>query len=190
MYLSDAPAAASAASFEPRTKAFVLESLFRGTQVQGPFLEELRAAGYDPFRPEPSYSTQTMRRCLDIAQRHLFATASKAEGRRQLGRRFVQGFAETQLGKMVVSGLPLIGPARYLRRFPEHVKFDTRTTARVLPVQLDERSFRMEFRDDPYLTPDFMSGVLEEGLRLAGVEAAVHTGAVHGPGSFDLLASW
>jgi uncharacterized protein (TIGR02265 family) len=181
---------AAAISPEARTKAFVLESLFRGTQVAGSFLEELRAAGYDPFRPELSYTTQVMRRCLDIAQRHLFATASKEEARRQLGRRFVQGFAETQLGKMVVSGLPLIGPARYLRRFPEHVKFDARASARILPVQLDERSFRLEFRDDPFLTPDFMSGVLEEGLRLAGAEPTLRTAAVHGPGSFDLLATW
>jgi uncharacterized protein (TIGR02265 family) len=183
--------AASVAPHDPsRTKAFVLESLFRGLQMQGHFLEELRAAGYDPFRPEPSYATQVMRRCLDVAQRHLFATASKEEGRRQLGRRFVQGFAETQLGKMVVSGLPLIGPVRYLRRFPEHVKMDTRERARVTSVQLDERRFRVEFRGDPFLTPDFMSGVLEEGLRLTGVEASLRTGAVHGPGSFDLLASW
>lgn len=181
---------ASALPPEARTKAFVLESLFRGIQLQGPSLDELRAAGYDPFRPEPSYTTQVMRRCLDLAQRRLFATATKAEGRRQLGRRFVQGFAETQLGKMVVSGLPLIGPMRCLRRFPEHVKLDARAAARITPVQLDARSFRMEFRDDPFLAPDFMSGVLEEGLRLAGAQPTLHTVAVHGPGSFDLLATW
>ncbi|MBF5041513.1 DUF2378 family protein [Aggregicoccus sp. 17bor-14] len=172
-----------------RTKGFVLESLFRGLQVQGGFLDDLRQAGYDPFRPEVSYGTQVMRRCLDVAHRHLFPTLSKEEGRRQLGRRFVQGFAETQLGKMVVSGLPLIGPVRYLRRFPEHVKMDAREEARVTAVQLGERSFRMEFRGDAFLTPDFMSGVLEEGLRLTQVEPTLSAEA-RGRGDFDLLVSW
>ncbi len=174
---------------DARTKAFVLESLFRGLQVQGRFLDDLRQAGYDPFRPEPSYSAQVMRRCLDVAHQHLFPTATKEEGRRQLGRRFVQGFAETSLGRVVTQGLPLIGPMRYLRRFPEHVKFDTRASARVTAVQLEERRFRMEFRDDPFLTPDFMSGVLEEGLRMTGVEPTL-SAVAHARGSFDLLVSW
>ncbi len=187
--LAPASAPPPAAHSDSRTKAFVLESLFRGTQVQGRFLEDLKAAGFDPFRVETSYPTQVMRRCLDVAQRHLYPVASKEEGRRQLGRRFVQGFAETQLGRVVVTGLPLIGPARYLRRFPEHVKMDTRERARVTAVQLEEQRFRMEFRGDPFLTPDFMSGVLEEGLRLAGAQATVRVEA-HGPGSFDLLVSW
>jgi uncharacterized protein (TIGR02265 family) len=179
----------SPAHLDSRTKAFVLESLFRGTQVQGRFLEDLKAAGYDPFRAEASYPTQVMRRCLDVAQRHLFPMASKEEGRRQLGRRFVQGFAETQLGRVVMTGLPLIGPARYLRRFPEHVKMDTRERARVTAVQLEEQRFRVEFRGDPFLTPDFMSGVLEEGLRHTKVEPTV-SAVVHGQGDFDLLVSW
>jgi uncharacterized protein (TIGR02265 family) len=175
---------------DSRTKSFVLESLFRGLQVQGRFLDELREAGYDPFHPQASYSAQVMRRCLDVAHRHLFPTATKAEGRRQLGRMFVQGFAETSLGKVVIAGLPLLGPMRYLRRFPEHVKMDTRAGGRVTAVQLDERRFRMEFRDDPFLTPDFMTGVLEEGVRRTGVEPTL-SAVSHGErGSFDLLVSW
>ena len=67
------------------------------------------------------------------------------------------------LGRVVSVSLPLLGPARFLKKFPEHLRFDSSPII-VNAVQVSERQFRMEFRTGVGLSPYFLRGLLEEAL--------------------------
>ncbi len=174
---------------EARTAAVFFESIFvHDLQAAGAFAQELKAAGFDPARMEVSYPAPLFLRCLELAQRHRFPRLSQSEAHRELGRSFARGLGHTLLGKVIVIAVPLLGPVRYLRRFPEHMKMSSGKHARVLPVQKGEREFVMEFHAAPVL-PHFVAGVLEMGLRAARVEPTLDV-QVQGPERFDIHITW
>ncbi|ADO68830.1 DUF2378 family protein [Stigmatella aurantiaca] len=105
-----------------------------------------------------------------------------------MGHQFVQGFARTVLGGAVSAGIPLVGPVRFLKKFPEHLRFDTSPIS-VNSVQLGDRQFRLDFRASVDLSPFFLQGVVEEGLRLTRVVPVLRV-ARHSPISFTLHVTW
>jgi uncharacterized protein (TIGR02265 family) len=110
------------------------------------------------------------------------------EGRRRLGHHFVRGFSRTVLGAAVAAGMPHIEPTRFLKKFPEHLRFDT-VPLLVKSVEVAERQYRMEFRTSVELSPFFLRGILEEGLRLTRVNPNIRV-ARHSSISFDLHITW
>jgi uncharacterized protein (TIGR02265 family) len=171
------------------TRAMIFEGLFvHGLHVDGELAEALRAEGVDVRALKLEYPMRVLNRCVDLAHQHLYPGLSEDEAQRRLGRIFVQGFAQTLLGRVVVVGMPMLGPVRYLKRFPDHLRLDS-SPLRVLPVQVGERAFRMEFRNEGLVRPEFMAGVLLEGLRLARTEANI-TVERHSLLSFDLHITW
>lgn len=174
---------------EPMTPASNLESLFvQGLRVDGALAEALRAEGVNVRALKGEYPLRVLNRCVDLACEHLYPDQPLESARRQLGRIFVQGFTQTLLGRVVVVGLPMLGPVRYLKRFPDHLRSDS-SQLRVLSVQVGERAFRLEFRNEVLVMPEFMAGVLLEWLKLARTEAAL-TIERHSPMSFDLHITW
>ncbi|NMO19767.1 DUF2378 family protein [Pyxidicoccus fallax] len=170
-------------------RAVMFEALFlHGVRATEALEEAMRAEGVDLRALKPEYPWVTYNRCVDLTWKHLFPDLSAEQGRRELGRAFVRGFTRTLLGGAVVAGQPVLGPARYLKRFPDHLRLDS-SRLRVTPIQVGERAFRMEFRNEIPVTPDFMVGVLEEGLRLTRTEANF-TVERHSPMSFDLHIAW
>lgn len=187
MVSSSSPKAAAAS--EPMTRAMLFESLFiHGLKAEGALVEVLRAEGVDLRALKLEYPMRVFNRCVDRAGAHVYPGLPAEAARRQLGRVFIQGFAQTLLGKVVAVGMPLLGPVRYLKRFQDHLHMDS-SPLRVTPVQVGERAFRMEFRNGVEATPDFMAGLLEEGLRYTRTEARIVPERL-GPMSFDLHITW
>ncbi|MBZ4418069.1 DUF2378 family protein [Myxococcus sp. RHST-1-4] len=167
----------------------IFESLFvQGLRADGAFAEALLAEGVDVRALKLEYPMRVLNRCVDLARQHLYPDLPEEAAQRHLGRVFVQGFTQTLLGRVVVVGMPMLGPVRYLKRFPDHLRLDS-SPLRVLPVQVGERAFRMEFRNEALVRPDFLAGVLLEGLKLARAEAAI-TVERHSLLSFDLHITW
>ncbi len=176
-------------SSEPMSRATVFECLFvRGLNADGALAELLLAEGVNLRDLEREYPIRVLNRCLDLTCAQLYPDLPVEDARERLGRAFVQGFVTTLMGRAVAAGLPLLGPVRYLRRFPDHVRLDD-SPLRVTLVQLGERSFRMEFRNDFQVMSGFMSGVLLEWLKLTRVEATIATER-QSPMSFDLHITW
>jgi uncharacterized protein (TIGR02265 family) len=104
---------------------------------------------------------------VTVARRHAAAHLPEAEGYRLLGQKFIGGFFDTLVGKMVAVGLPLVGPAKTLQRL-------TRTWAagqpdlKVETLQETERSWRITLRERGILA-DFCAGIFEGGLSRTGV---------------------
>jgi uncharacterized protein (TIGR02265 family) len=174
---------------EPMTRATVFDCLFiKGLRADGALAELLRAEGVELRSLNAEYPIRVLNRCVDATCAHLYPDLELEDARLRLGRSFVQGFVQTLLGKAVAVGLPMLGPVRYLKRFPDNVLMDD-SPLRVSLVQLGERTFRMEFRNEFQVLSGFMSGVLLEWLKLARAEATITTER-HSPMSFDLHISW
>jgi uncharacterized protein (TIGR02265 family) len=174
---------------EPMTRAILFEGLFvHGLPRNEPFEAEMREAGFDRDDLLPQYPLRLFRQCLDIACKHFYPGLTVEEGRRRLGQQFAQGFSQTVLGRVVSVSLPLLGPARFLKKFPEHLRFDS-SPILVNAVQVGERQFRMEFRTGVGLSPYFLRGLLEEGLRMARATPAIRV-TQPSPISFDLHITW
>ncbi len=167
----------------------VFECLFlKGLNADGALAGLLRAEGVDVHSLEREYPIRVLNRCVDVTCAHLYPDLPIEDARLRLGRSFVQGFVQTLMGRVVAAGLPMLGPVRYLKRFPDHVLLDD-SPLKVALVQLGERTFRMEFRNDFQVMSGFMSGVLLEWLKLARAEATI-TSERHSPMSFDLHITW
>jgi uncharacterized protein (TIGR02265 family) len=171
------------------TSSLVFENLFlRALDVQGPLREALLREGFDPADVKEAYPLRVLNACVDLASGHLWPGRPLEEGRRELGRLFVQGWKQTVLGKVVTFAVGLLGPTRYLNLFPEHLKMDTlRIHAVSIPV--GARAVRVEVHDNPGNTPHFMAGMLEEGLRMTRVEPVIDV-EVLAPRSFNLHVRW
>lgn len=174
---------------EPMTRAILFEGLFvQGLSRNEAFEQELREAGFDRDDLLPQYPLSVFRKCLDIACRHFYPGLTVEEGRRRLGHQFVQGFCRTVLGGVVSVSMPLLGPVRFLKKFPEHLRFDS-SPILVNAVQVGERQFRMEFRTGVGLSPFFLRGILEEALRMTKANPVIRV-AQSSPISFDLHITW
>ncbi len=166
----------------------VFEGLFRRALKPTPALvEELRRIGYDPERPKTEYPMPVWSDCLEAARRHVYPTLSRAEGMEALGRDFANGYLETIVGKVIGAALPLLGPARALRRLPNY--FTTARTDVTLTVDMEgDRRARVRVAD-PYPMPEMLVGIIIAGLRKTGVEASVSIERQVGY-NYDLLVSW
>lgn len=174
---------------EPMTRAMVFESLFvQGLRADGMLADLLRAEGVDVRNLKMEYPSRVLTQCVDVACAYLYPDLPLADARLRMGRIFVQGFIQTLLGRVVAVGMPMLGPVRYLKRFPDHLRMDS-SPVRVMPVQVGERAFRMEFRNEVQVPPEFISGILLEGLKLARAEATI-TAEPLSPMSFDLHITW
>jgi len=174
---------------EPMTRAILFEGLFvHGLPRNEAFEAELREAGFDRDDLLPQYPLRLFRQCLDIACRHFYPGFAVEEGRRRLGQQFAQGFAQTVLGRVVSVSLPLLGPVRFLKKFPEHLRFDSSPILAHV-VQVAERQVRMEFRTGVGLSPYFLRGLLEECLRMTRATPTVRV-TQNSPISFDLHITW
>src|ERR1043165_6540634 len=103
----------------PTIEAALFEGLFvRAVQPGGAFAAELRSAGCDLERIQPRYPVTVWRKALGIARRHLYADRPEEPGYRALGHRFIDGYFETIIGKIVSVPLGLMSPERVIQRIP------------------------------------------------------------------------
>jgi uncharacterized protein (TIGR02265 family) len=154
------------------TQGSVVEGMYvRALQPTGAFAEELRAVGVDVRRLEATYPTEVWQASLAVARRHAAGHLSEEEGYRLLGTKFMAGFFDTLVGRMLAVGMPLLGPSKTLQRL-------TRTWAagqpdlKVETVQETERSWRITLREKGILA-DFCAGMFLGGLTLTGVKPEV-----------------
>jgi uncharacterized protein (TIGR02265 family) len=157
---------------EPTTQGSAVEGMFvRALQPTGAFADELRKVGVDVTRLEPLYPTRVWQASLEVARRHTAARLPESEGYRQLGRKFIGGFFDTLVGKMIAIGLPILGPDKMLQRL-------ARTWASAQPdlevktVQHAEHDWSITL-GGPNISADFCAGILEGGLSRTSVKPEV-----------------
>jgi uncharacterized protein (TIGR02265 family) len=153
-----------------------------------PLLAAVRAAGFDPARPEESYPHAVWLAVFDEVRRHLFPLLEPAAGQRAIGRRYVEAYSKTVVGRVLASAAPLMGPDRALARLPGYLRTGTeRFDMRCEPVGPGVWRLRVE---NACAQPEFCAGLVEGVLALVRAPAAQVTVARREAAGFDLLACW
>jgi uncharacterized protein (TIGR02265 family) len=139
--------------------------LVRMLQPAGRFAEALRAAGYDPGAPpRAEYPRQVWIACVELARRHVFPNLPPADGMQQLGRRFIECFRQTLMGKMLAATLPILGPATAMQRLPR-MWASSQPQLRIHVQELAPCDWAVTF-EEPGLLGHFYVGQLEALLVL------------------------
>ncbi|RKH16071.1 DUF2378 family protein [Corallococcus praedator] len=142
------------------------EGLFQhALRPSGPFAQALRDVGYDPEAEEAEeyFSLEVWRASLAVARRHACPGLGSEEANRVLGNHYVEGFAQTLVGRIFAAAAPLLGAERCLSRLPTYLRAG-REDMRLLLEARRAREWRAMVVDaDPL--PDFVAGVVEQVLR-------------------------
>ena len=102
------------------------------------------------------YPLETVRGWMDILRQDLYPGMPRERADELLGRRMVEGLAQTLLGRALVPILRLLGPARAVRRMEENMRHLTNFTR--LQMRLtgdDEAEYWIE---EPGISSDYTRG--------------------------------
>jgi uncharacterized protein (TIGR02265 family) len=175
-------------SGEGHIQGSAVEGLFvRGLKPTGAFAEELRGVGLDLQRLEPTYPLSIWYAALRVARRHVAGHLDEEAGWRLLGDRFIAGFFDTLVGKLLAVGVPLLGPDKTLQRIARSWS-TAQPTMRAEPVKEAEGRWRVTLHQQGVL-PDFCAGILQSALVRANVQPQVDV-LERGPGRCVLQVRW
>ena len=148
------------------------EGLFvHALKPTGSFAQSLRDIGYDADAAHEYYPLSVWRAALGVARRHVFSGQPPEAADRGLGHKYVEGFAQTLVGRIFATAAPLLGTERCLTRLPTYLKAG-REDMRMLLEPMQGREWRVRVVD-PDPLPDFVAGVVEGVLRRTRVTPEV-----------------
>lgn len=84
----------------------------------GAFRDDLKAAGFDSDRPKPEYPLKVWHDCVDVAARHLYPDQPRERAWELVGERFIEGYLQTLVGKIIAVALPFLSTQSFVQRAP------------------------------------------------------------------------
>ena len=91
--------------------------------LDGTFAEQLKAVGVDTTRPLlPAYPVDVLREALLLGAKRLNPSLAQSDAFVALGRRYVDGYGETLVGRALKTAIRLIGPRRTLERLAKQFR--------------------------------------------------------------------
>lgn len=156
-----------------------------------PGLEErYRALGLDVKRKLlPAYEYSVWRACLQAQRELVFPGAPVAEAAFQQGARYVDAyFDRTALGGPLLLVLRLIGVRRTLERMTHNFRSANNFSDTSVTV-LSPSSAKLEVNDIFADSPEYMHGILVQGLARAGSQVTMKT-LRHDGDAADFLVEW
>jgi uncharacterized protein (TIGR02265 family) len=172
-----------------QVNAAVFEGMFvRALNADGEFKEALLQVGVDLDHLEVQYPVTTWFAALDLASRRLHPTLPREDAHRELGRTFIDGYARTLVGTVLLAAAQVIGPARLVARMPRMLN-----TARPSGIQASARevgsnAWVLDVKDR-FAVPGFHAGMVEKALTFTKVSATVEIEA-RTPEGFSLSIRW
>ncbi|MFT3712612.1 MAG: DUF2378 family protein [Archangium sp.] len=108
------------------TQVVALQSLFEGLfvralQPNGTFKERLREKGFDLSRMQPRYPIQVWIDCVDVAISEVYPQLSRSDAWAAIGDRFVEGYFQTLVGRMIATTLPFLSAKTFVGRSPRFI---------------------------------------------------------------------
>ncbi|RKG84137.1 DUF2378 family protein [Corallococcus terminator] len=169
-----------------------VDSLYRKTllpHLPPALMTRLRARGLDPQAPLlAAYPLATWVECLDDVGRTLHPAEPLDVARRLLGRRMIEGYAQTLMGGAVLTLAKVVGPMRSLERMQHNFRSGNNFTETRLTVlgatQVDL------WLNEPDMMEGFAEGVLEEGLLRIGVQGLTLHRTRHSPDAVTYHLEW
>lgn len=84
----------------------------------GALRDDLKTAGFDADHPKPEYPLKVWHDCLDVAAKHLHAGQPRERAWELLGERFIEGYLQTLVGKLIAVAMPFLSPQSFVQRAP------------------------------------------------------------------------
>ncbi|GEN08891.1 hypothetical protein MFU01_39280 [Myxococcus fulvus] len=164
------------------------EGLFmHALKPSGAFAQSLKDIGYDEEDLQEYYPLTVWRAALGVARRFVCAGQTPEVANRALGLSYVEGFAQTLVGRIFATAAPLLGTERCLTRLPTYLKAG-REDMRMDLLPVREREWCVRVVDaDPL--PDFVAGVVEGVLLRTRVTARVEV-FERAPAGYALRVCW
>lgn len=167
-----------------------IDALLVGLEQDEPVRASLRAAGYDPADGRAMWPAETFYAVLEWVRHRRFAGMPVPEAQRELGRLWVQGFATTTVGSVVMGALQVLGPERALPRILQYID-SVRQGFAVQVIPVGDRAYRLRFQEAAGVLPEFAQGAVDTMLRSG---KAPHTLGVElgdrGADWFELRVRW
>lgn len=152
---------------------FLFESLFdRALRPEGGFLQNLKSAGYDPEARRGSYDPRVLTACLLVANDYCYPHLGSDAAALRLGRRCMAELIESRRSWFASISLPLFGVEMQLKRVVALIHRE----ALLLPIELKRVCsgyWRIEVHQEINVIPEFLGGMIEEGLRSTGADVRV-----------------
>jgi uncharacterized protein (TIGR02265 family) len=151
--------------------------------------ERLRARGLNLHAPLlAAYPLAVWVECLEDTARTLHPDRTPEQARRMMGRRMIEGYAQTLMGGAVLTLARVVGPMRSLERMQHNFRSGnnfTETRLTVLgPTQADL------WFNEPEVLEGFVEGVLEEGLSRIGMQDVRIHRTRHSPEAATYHLEW
>ncbi|MBM4783297.1 MAG: DUF2378 family protein [Archangiaceae bacterium] len=149
--------------------AQTIEGLLRGMgQLNEQDKTQLRALGIDvDKRLLPAYPLDQFVAALDFAGARLAPNAPRDEQNLLIGRRFMDSYQETMVGRAMVAGLRVIGPWRTLERLSNKFRTGNNFSDTRLSRLGDAEA---ELWCNQVSRPGWYMGIIGRGLELAGAK--------------------
>lgn len=142
------------------------EGLFlRALKVSGPIVDRLKAAGFNPEKMETAYSVEVWRRSLQIAGAEYYPSLQPAQAEFELGKRMVDGYFETLVGKVLEATMPFLSTETLCKRLPR--MFSSGVIGEVkMPIatRVADRHYTIQLWGDQGV-PWFTAGAVDTVLR-------------------------
>lgn len=136
--------------------------------LDGAFVEQLKAVGIDTTKPLlPAYPVDVLREALLLGAKRLNPGLSQKEAFAALGRRYVEGFGETLVGRALKTAIRLIGPRRTLDRLAK--QFRTANNYSESKVTHAEQGQSLLWCND-VMYPDWYEGLITGMLEVSGAK--------------------
>lgn len=175
----------------PEIDASLFEGMYqRAMKPDAALAAELKAVGFDLARIENKYPIQVWRNALDVTRRRMYPGLPEEQGYRALGRKFIDGYFETIIGRVVAVPVSLLGIERIIPRIARSLRVPRPDIVIDPPVEEAKQRWRVKFHD-AWARPGFYAGIMEgSGLRANnGKSVNVEVQNVT-PQGFDLVITW
>jgi uncharacterized protein (TIGR02265 family) len=148
----------------------------------------LKELGVDVDKPlRPAYPLEQFLSVMDFAGACLAPTEPPLEQTRLLGRRFMDAYRDTLIGRAMVAGMRIIGPWRTLERLSNKFRtgnnFSETHLTRLGPTEARLWCNRVS-------RPGWYLGLLSRGLELAGAEDVAVSLIDQDAGGGTFLVRW
>lgn len=159
-----------------------------GTALDADVARKLKDIGIDVYSPLlPAYPVEVWTQALEIGAAALRPDLPNDEAMYELGRRFINGFMDTLLGRAAMKMVAVMGPhrclARMTRTFRSGNNFTETRQVELAPCTYDV--FVM-----PVVRAHFIRGVLKAGLAVSGEPDATVTLISHSPEQTHYRVEW
>ncbi len=129
-------------------------------------LDALRALGLDATKPLlPAYRLELFIALMDWAGARVAPGRTSLEQTRELGRRFMDAYQQTLIGRAMVAGMRVIGPWRTLQRLTHKFRTGNNFSETALTRHGEREA---ELWCNQVSRPGWYLGLLSRGLEQAG----------------------